>query len=333
MAGLVVLAAAGWSIFWSFAADRVAIFIEDRIDVAGAHGLAVTCPGRNINGWPFRMEIRCDDLDLSSAGGVRVATGSLRAVALAYDPRHVIIEADGPLDVRARSSALELSAVWSAARASMRTRGERLAASALSLQDMTMSLSGLFGLAGHDGSQRIAADNTEFHLRQSPVSTEAADVALTVDGLSLQGLFQGEEPLDVAILLHVANAADLLSGNADVFIADMIGNARAFDVSEARLSLGDTRLTANGSLKLDASGYLSGELDVTVVEPENLARLLTPLYPQGSTMPTAFQGVLIGFGSSMRVEGRPAVKAKLRIAAGQVRIGLVPVAQIPPIFQ
>ena len=81
---------------------------------------------------------------------------------------------------------------------------------------------------------------------------------------------------------------------------------------------------------MDAAGTVSGELDVTVIEPDGLARLLTPLFPRGSTLPASFQGVMEGLGSSTEVDGRPALQARLLVNRGQLRIGLVPFAQIPP---
>ncbi|AXS38756.1 DUF2125 domain-containing protein [Breoghania sp. L-A4] len=117
----------------------------------------------------------------------------------------------------------------------------------------------------------------------------------------------------------------------DRFIGEMRAGGRPVAVEAAQLSLGSTRLSARGSLTLDTAGTLSGELDVTVVEPEGLARLLAPLFPRDSTLPTSFQGVMDGFGSTTTVDGHPALEARILVTKGQMRIGLVPFAQIPPL--
>ncbi len=332
LASVIVLVAVGWSFFWQYAAGEVDRVVAGKVEDAGQRGLAISCPGRRVGGYPFRMEIHCDGFDLESPESGKLAMGPLRAVALIYDPRHVLIESDGPLNATVGLSGVTLSALWSGARASLRARSDRLAASALSVQDMNISLSGLFGASGPIGAQHVEAERAEFHLRESPSIANAADIALTLDRLSLAGLFQSAEPIDAAVLLYVPDASDLLSGNTERFLKDTISNARPIDVSEARLVLGDTQLTAQGSLHIQPTGTLSGELDVTVVEPNNLARLLTPLYPRDSTIPTAFQGVLNGLGTRLEIDGRPAIKARLRIVEGQVRVGLVPIAQIPPLF-
>lgn len=332
LASAVVLVAAGWSAFWYYAAQQVDGFVAAKVQGAGKQGLAISCPGQTVGGYPFRMEIFCDGFDIAAPDNGKLAVGPLRAVAMIYDPRHVLIEADGPMNATLGQSGVALSGLWSGARASLRARSDRLVASALSIQDMNLSLGGLFGARGPRGAQHAQAARAEFHLRQSPASPDAADVAMTLEKLSLSGLFQSAAPIDAAILLHVSQATELLSGNTDGFIDDIVGNAKPIEVSEARLVLGDTQLTAQGSLHVGPSGALSGELDVTVIEPDNLQRLLTPLYPRDSTMPAAFQGVLNGLGTRLYIDGHPAIKARLQIVEGQVRVGLVPVAQIPQLF-
>ncbi|AXS38755.1 DUF2125 domain-containing protein [Breoghania sp. L-A4] len=209
LAALVVLAAVGWSGFWWFAADRVALFLDDRIEQARGGDIAISCPGRQIEGWPFRMEVSCPRLGLTNANG-RIESGPVRAVALAYDPRHVILEADGPIDLRDSVSGIGLSARWATARASLRMREGRLAAAAVSTQTPTATLSGL--PLDNGGSQRLAARQMEVHMRHSPRDTapDGADLALTIDGLALEGALVTDSPLDGALLLHVRDAASLL---------------------------------------------------------------------------------------------------------------------------
>lgn len=331
LAALAVLVVAGWSAFWSYAAGEVTERLDDGLARARSGGVAIACPDRVIDGWPFRMEMRCTGLDVASPVGDRLTTGAVRAVALAYDPRHVLLEADGPLSLRAAETGIALSAGWASARASLRTRAEGYAA-ALSIRDASAALTGPFRVAGLAGPQNMAAALLEVHVRQNPERAEDADLAVTAEGLALSGIFRSELPVDAAVLLRLRDAGRPDLASAQRFAADLIRPGRSFEVVEARLAQGETRLVAQGTLAIEPTGALAGELDVTVSDPDRLDVLLAPLYPHGSPMPGAFKGVLASFGTATEVDGRPALRARLKISGGQVRIGLVPVAQIPPLF-
>ena len=57
-----------------------------------------TCQDRRIGGYPFRIEVTCAALTVRR-GGVTASLGATRSVAQVYQPRHVITEIDGPLNL------------------------------------------------------------------------------------------------------------------------------------------------------------------------------------------------------------------------------------------
>ncbi|MEI2386750.1 DUF2125 domain-containing protein [Breoghania sp. JC706] len=320
---LAILAVvAGWSGFWFYAAGEV----EKRLDLAleefARDGMQVVCEDRTVGGYPFRMEVRCKTVVVVLADGSKVANGPLRAVALVYNPRHIIVEADAPLAARLAAVPVDLSGRWNLAQASLIFKGGTVASMAVSLQGVDAAAAGGFG------AQKAAAERAELHVRRAPDKPDTTDIAVTLDKGSLAGALFNADPFDAGVLVRLPDGTDWLAGREPPLA--IIG--MPIEVREAFISRDDARITANGVLTLGADGYFAGDLEVTAAEPGRVAELIRPFYPPDSAIPAAFQGALSGFGKKTTLNGQPAVSAKLTFREGGVRIGFIPIARMVPLF-
>ena len=95
---LLLLLAVAWSVAWFVIRSRTAEALDGWVAAEARAGREWTCGNRTIVGYPFRIEIVCDTLDLKR-GAVTAAFGRTEAVAQVYQPRRVILEVAGPLRV------------------------------------------------------------------------------------------------------------------------------------------------------------------------------------------------------------------------------------------
>ncbi|PTW63367.1 hypothetical protein C8N35_1011419 [Breoghania corrubedonensis] len=318
----VLVVVGGWSGFWFYAAGEV----ERRLDLAlgdlARMGTQVVCADRTIGGYPFRMEVRCNKVDVLLADGGQVSGGAFRAVALIYNPRHIIMEADAPFSARLAPFPFMLTGRWNVGHASLIFKKNAVSAAAVSFEGFDAAMKGSFGV------QQAAGARAEVHVRKTPDEPDAADVAMTLDRASFEGPFGNADPFDAGVLLRMPDGRDWLSGRERVMA--LVG--MPIEVREAYLARDRAKITATGVLTLGAEGYFEGDLQVTAVEPEEIADLVRPFYPPDSAIPAAFQGALTGFGQKTELAGQAAVSAKLTFRGGGIRIGFIPIAQMSPLF-
>lgn len=319
LATLVVLVIALWSGYWTVARGMVSDLFTTMRLAAKAEGGEIACTDQDLGGFPFRFELSCKPLAVTGLGGERASFEGFRAVALAYNPWHVIVEADSPAAVETDRLVPGLKAAWTTARASL-----RLGNSDLDRGDIEI-VSPVFSLA--DDSLSASAVLANLHLRKSPDVAGAADAALRLDELALPGT---AAPVDVLANVGLAGGAALLAPHGADVIA-LLKNEGALTVRELRLASGGVTLSANGSLWLDEAGRLNGTLPLTVAGAAGLPPLLAPFFPQGSNVPTSLAGALAAFGQPTTLNGEPAVAVPLAFAEGTARVGFIPVGTLPPL--
>src|ERR1700757_4821971 len=129
MPALLLIAAAAWSAFWFYAASEVDVKADAWRAQEAKAGRAYDCGRRSVAGFPFRLEVRCDDASVSlisqTAGQTATATpitarlGEILVVAQVYDPKLVIAEFASPATIADRGSAASYAANWSKGRSSV----------------------------------------------------------------------------------------------------------------------------------------------------------------------------------------------------------------------
>lgn len=320
---LVVLVIGLWSAYWTVARGMAVDILRNTYEVAETEGGALVCGAQRLGGYPFRFELECQPFEARDAQARAGALAGLRVIALAYNPRHVIVEADGPATLRFDDPHPfdRLSADWTSARASA-----RLVEAGLRDADLFIEEPKISGISA-DAAVSLAASRATLHARRSPSVPEDADFALRLSGLAVPAL---EGAAEISADATLAGGAAALAGRGDWM--SLLRQDEAVRVSELRASASGVNLRATGTLFLDAKGRLAGTLPLTVSGADKLPALLAPFFPQGSSVPTSLAGAVIGFGAPTTLDGAPAVTVPLRFEAGVARVGLIPIASLPPMF-
>src|SRR5207244_8204991 len=103
MPALVLVAAVAWTGFWFYAASEVGVRADAWAAQEAKSGRIYDCGKRSVAGFPFRLEVRCDDASVSlvsqTAGSQAPFTaklGEILVVAQIYQPQLLIAEFKAP---------------------------------------------------------------------------------------------------------------------------------------------------------------------------------------------------------------------------------------------
>ena len=81
MPALLLVAAIAWSGFWFYAASEVGVRADAWRAQEAKSGRIYDCGKRSVAGYPFRLEVRCDDASVtlvSQTAGARAVHGAAR---------------------------------------------------------------------------------------------------------------------------------------------------------------------------------------------------------------------------------------------------------------
>jgi len=276
MPALVVVAAIAWSGFWFYAASEVGVRADAWAAQEAQAGRVYQCGKRSVAGYPFRLEVRCDDASVSlvsqTAGAPSLFTarlGEILVVAQIYDPKRLIAEFKAPATIADRGQPPSLSVNW------------------------TVGRSSVFGLPAVPERVSIAFDNPSIDRVNGPVQTPLA----CASHVELHGrLAEGSQVADPVIetvlqisggsvqelhpLLATPFGADIqtrLSGLKDFSpkpwpdrFREMQAAGGKVEIVRSRIQKGDLIAVAAGTLGLNANGRIDGELQMTVTGIEKV---------------------------------------------------------------
>src|SRR3981189_1228942 len=126
MPALLVVAAIAWSGFWFYAASEVGVRADAGAGQEANSGRVYDCGNRSVAGFPFRLEVHCDDASVSlvsqTAGSQPPFTaklGEILVVAQIYDPKLLIAEFKAPATISERGQPPSMMVNWSKGRSSV----------------------------------------------------------------------------------------------------------------------------------------------------------------------------------------------------------------------
>lgn len=326
---LVSVVIGGWTAYWAVARGAIVDVLSNSRRAASASGGEFTCADQSVGGFPFRFELSCAPLKVRDASGARLNLAGLRAVVLAYNPRHLIFEADAPLEASpglagGGSAVPALSAGWETARASMRLQEDALGRADAVFEAPRVALA-----AGGATPISIASQSGQIHIRRASDTASGVDVAL-----NLTQIRAGAEiaPLDADLVVHLPYAAPLLAGRSTQPLATLLRAPDGIGITDLILKSGVTTLAGSGSFGLDGGGLLNGTLNLKVAGVDKLSEVLRPVFPAGSNIPQSLQGALQGFGAKSEIDGEEATEVTVTFDRGTARVGLIPLGKVPPAF-
>lgn len=299
-----------WSIAW-FTGARL---IDQSIKLHASASPQVTCGELTVRGYPFRFDVACRKAQIVE-NDISISLPELRATVLVYRPTHLLAFAQGPAQLVDNFSGSQSTVQWKALSASAKTNWLKLNRFSIVAEEVDYKDT-LFG------DELIAAgDHIEVHL----VDIKTA---------------QDENEINVGLFANIKNAilpaiqtADL-NANLDLTITRLPDDMRSWllpnSVQTWALSNGDATInhlniktpdvTANlkGKLQIEPTGLLAGELFLT---SSGLAQQMD------SILPPPYGRLVVG---TEQADG--SFEQDLKIDAGIVRVGNIPLAQLDPLF-
>lgn len=280
MPALLVVAAAGWSAFWFYAASEVGVRADAWAAQEAQSGRVYACGKRSVAGFPFRFEVRCDDASVSlvsqSAGAHVPFTARLSeimVIAQVYQPQLLIAEFKAPATLGDRGQPPSMKVNWSLGQSSV-----------VGLPGIPQRASIVFDnpsierINGPVATPLARAGRTELHGRLaegSPKNNPVIEAALKIAGGSVQDVHPVlAATFDVDVEARLTGLKDLSPKPWPERFRELQAAGGHIDILRSRVQQGDLLSLAAGTLRLNEQGRIDGELQMTVAGIEKVIPLL-----------------------------------------------------------
>ena len=276
MPALLVVAAAAWSAFWFYAASEVGVRADAWRAQEAKSGRVYDCGNRSVAGYPFRLEVRCDDASVSlvsqTAGTPSAFTarlGEILVVAQIYQPKLLIAEFKAPATIADRGQAPSMKVNWTSGRSSV-----------AGLPDVPQRASIVFDnpsierINGSVPTPLARAGHVELHGRLadgSPQDHPVIETVLQIAGGSVQEVHPLlAAPFDADVQTRLSGLKDFSPKPWPERFREIQAADGHVEIVRSRIQQGDLIAIAAGTLGLSAAGRLDGELQMTVAGIEKV---------------------------------------------------------------
>jgi hypothetical protein len=349
---------AGWTGFWKFAASKAQETIDGWRAREAKAGRIYNCGSQTIGGFPFRIEVNCDDalaLFRSSQPPLELKTNSLVVIAQVYQPGLLITEFRGPLTVGESGKSPDVIADWKLAQSSVRGTPAAPSRASLALDQPVIDR-----VNGGNRQNLLRAKHIEIHGRLaegSVASNPVIEIAMQLDQASAPELHPAAaKPLDANITSMLRGLNDFSPKPWPARFREIQAAGGRIDITQARVQQGDILAVGGGSLSLNGNGRLEGQLRVTIAgldqflaaigaqqrvqtspHIDKLVGALDRLAPGLGDVARQQAGANISAGINMlgeqaTLEGKRAVTLPLRFNDGAVFLGPIPIGNTPALF-
>ena len=349
----------GWSYLWYYATGKAEVAIDGWRAREAKAGRIYTCGSQSIGGYPFRIEVTCDKAAAvfrSNQPPVEIKTSSILVAAELYQPTLLISDFYGPLTIADLGHAPNIIVNWKRAQSSV--RGTPSAPERISL---VFDQPVVERINGNNRQSVLKAQHIEVHGRLAGGSVTNKPIIETV--LRLRAAAAPElhpaaaMPIDADITTLLRGLNDFSPKPWSARFRELQAVDGRVDITQARVQQGDTIAVGDGTLSLNTSGRLQGQLRVTVANIEPfLAAVGTPQVVQNSPdmdrLSGALDRLLPGLGNVARqqatssnlsrginllgeqttLEGKRAVTLPLRFDDGSVFLGPIWIGNTPAMF-
>ncbi|MCC6775757.1 MAG: DUF2125 domain-containing protein [Hyphomicrobiales bacterium] len=347
---LVAVLAIAWTGVWFYAAGRAETELAAWRQRESQAGRRQACATQSIDGYPFRIEMRCGgaSFGLNGQPSLDLRLPQVLAAVQVYDPRLLVSELTSPLEMSEPGRPPSQVVSWRLAQASLRGLPADLERASVMLDAPTV----------RDASSEVvmAAKRAELHGRRTPAYTPGRPVVeavLRLNGAVAERLHPlAAKPIDAEIAAVMHGPVDIAPKPWAERLREWQGGDGRLEIVSARIAQDDVIAVGAGSLQLTPRGMLQGDLQVTVAGIEKLLKMfnidrlvsegqigetlnaLDRLVPGlgGIARQNAAPGLLSALGQRTVLEGRAAVTFPLRLVDGAVVLGPFRVGVLPPLF-
>jgi hypothetical protein len=280
---LLLIAAAGWSAFWFYAASQVDVKADAWRAQEAKAGRVYDCASRTVAGYPFRLEVRCDgaSVSLTSQTAGQAATqapivaklGEILVVAQVYDPKLLIAEFTAPATLSDRGAQPSMSVNWRTARASVVGLPAVPQRASIVFDDAQIDR-----LNGTVPAPLAHAKHVELHGRLadgSPADHPVIETVLKIEAGSVQEVHPLlAQPFDADVRAQLSGLKDFAPKPWPERFRELQASGGHVEIMQSRIAQGDLVAVAAGTLGLSANGRLDGELQMTVAGIEQVIAAL-----------------------------------------------------------
>jgi hypothetical protein len=273
---LLLIAAAAWSAFWFFAASEVEVRADAWRAQEAKSGRVYDCARRSVAGFPFRLEVRCDDASVSLVSQTAAAAvpftaklGEILVVAQIYDPKLLIAEFTAPATISGSGQQASMLVNWSKARSSVVGLPAIPQRASIVFDDPAIDR-----VNGSAQTPLARAKHVELHGRLaegSPSDRPAIETVLQIAQGSVQELHPLlAAPFDADVRTTLSGLKDFSPKPWPERFREIQAAGGHVEIVQSRIQQGDLIAVAAGTLGLSASGRLDGELQMTVAGIEKV---------------------------------------------------------------
>jgi len=380
MPALLLVLAVGWSVFWFIAASRIDTELDGWRDREARAGRVYDCTERKVGGFPFRLEVQCSGVSVALAAQTAEQSASkvpvtarldgIHVVTQIYDPTLIIAEFAGPATFTDLGQQPSVTANWTLGQASVVGLPTAPQRASLVFDHPSLDLVG-----GAAPTPLLRADHLELHGRLADGSAQDNPVIETVLRLvaaKVSGIHPVlQDPFSAEIRAKLRGLKDLTPKPWPVRFREIQAAGGRIEITQSRFEQGEVLALAAGSLGINASGRLDGQLAMTVagldkiIPALGLDRMLDQGLSQGAldkmapgvsardvnnvlgALDRAIPGLgnlarknanaglaagIAALGQKTTLEGRDAIALPLRLVDGAMFLGPLQIAQLPPLF-
>jgi hypothetical protein len=273
---LVLIAAIVWSGFWFYAASEVGV----RADAWRAHeakaGRVYDCGNRSVAGFPFRLEVRCNDASVSlfsqTAGAQTPFTarlGEILVLAQIYDPKLLIAEFKAPATLSDRGAAPSMMVNWRLGRSSVVGLPAVPQRASIVFDDPSIDR-----INGSSQTPLMRASHVELHGRLAEGSASenpVIETVLQINGGSVQEVHPIlAAPFDADVRTKLTGLKDFTPKPWPERFREIQAAGGHVEIVQSRIQQGELVAVSAGTLSLNAAGRIEGELQMTVAGLERV---------------------------------------------------------------
>jgi hypothetical protein len=301
---LVILLGVAWSIYWTITFNGIqagAAMARQNLEAAGAR---LSCGRETWGGFPFRIEFACEDAELTlraESRSVRLTAGSIAAVALAYNLRHVLAFIQGPTAIDG------LSVSHQPMRISL--RNQRNDGFDISVEAPRMAAALPQGL--------LSADLLRLFARTNAGKLELAADAARINAMGAM--------IDRAEVLGCTDQGILAAPDP---LAEAARNGQTLDIERAEARFGQAWVKAKGTLRLDAARRPQGRI---TAETNDIDRLLDAIAPAARLTAETREAIASTLAVVAKDPTSKALSAEIVAQDGAAYWGPLKLADLPPL--
>jgi hypothetical protein len=260
--GLLVLLMVAWSGFWVFARGQAYSRMDAAVASLTKAGYRIGWGGREIGGYPFRMDVTLTDFEVREPSGWALRAPKMEAEAFAYSPTHWIVAAPQGLTF-VRPEAGPVTVTGKLIRAALFDFSRRPPSFDFEGVGLTFQPD-----AGAQPFSLSAADRVEFHLRAGPDDQGGVFFSVDKGKARLAGLFAriaGDRPISITWNSTLSKMSAFDGDTWPEAVQHWVGAGGQMTVRNAGVTAGDAVIgSTGGTLTVGTDGRVRGQLPVTL---------------------------------------------------------------------